>query len=250
MESVLTAVQLLWVNLIMNTPAAVAIATDPPSQVILDRKPSPRSAPLITLNMWKMIIGQTIYQLTVTFTLNFAGAKIFPEYTDDQMRTIVFNTFVWMQIFNEFNNRRLDNKFNILEGITGSWSFVVVNCFMVGGQVAIVFAGSIAFSTVRLSLEQWGVCIGVAIGCLPWAVVICCAPDEYVGTLWKRSGLAGVFHVPERMVERIWSSSQKSGKGMSGLILLCFFRFRVSLFVFIFMVFLVFFHFHLLSAST
>jgi Ca2+-transporting ATPase len=250
MESVLTAVQLLWVNLIMNTLAAIALATDPPSQVILDRKPSPRSAPLITLNMWKMIIGQTIYQLTVTFTLNFAGAKIFPGYTDDQMRTIVFNTFVWMQIFNEFNNRRLDNKFNILEGITGSWFFVVVNCFMVGGQVAIVFAGGIAFSTVRLSLEQWGVCIGVAIGCLPWAVVIRCAPDEYVGTLWKRSGLAGVFHVSERMVERIRSSSQKSGKGMSGLILIFFFRFRVSLFVFIFMVFLVFFHFHLLSTST
>jgi hypothetical protein len=58
---------------------------------------------------------------------------------------------------------------------------------------------------VRLSLEQWG--IGVAIGCLPWAVVIRCVSDEYAGTLWKRSGLAGVFHVSERMVERIRSSS-------------------------------------------
>jgi Ca2+-transporting ATPase len=247
MQSVLTAVQLLWVNLIMDTLAALALTTDPPSQVILDRKPPPKSAPLITLNMWKMIIGQAIYQLIVTFTLNFAGAKIFSGYTDDQIRTIVFNTFVWMQIFNEFNNRRLDNKLNIFEGITRNLFFVVVNCFMVGGQVVIVFVGGDAFSIVRLSLEHWGVCIGVAIGCLPWAVVIRHVPDEYVGTLWKRSGLAGVFHVSERMVERIRSSSQMSGKGMSGLILNFFIRFRVS---FIFMVFLVFFHFHLLSTST
>jgi Ca2+-transporting ATPase len=215
MQSVLTAVQLLWVNLIMDTLAALALATDPPSQVILDRKPSPKSAPLITLNMWKMIIGQAIYQLIVTFTLNFAGAKIFPGYTDDQIRTIVFNTFVWMQIFNEFNNRRLDNKFNIFEGVTRNLFFVVVNCFMVGGQVAIVFVGGEAFSIVRLSLEHWGVCIGLAIGCLPWAVVIRCVPDEYIGTMWKHSGLADVFHAFERMVERRRSSSKNSGKEVS-----------------------------------
>merc|ERR1712144_196762 len=66
MESVLTAVQLLWVNLIMDTFAALALATDPPTPAILDRKPAGKRAPLITMNMWKMIIGQAIFQLTVT----------------------------------------------------------------------------------------------------------------------------------------------------------------------------------------
>src|SRR6187402_1467763 len=72
-ESVLTAVQLLWVNLIMDTFAALALATDPPTRSILNRKPEKKSAPLITLNMWKMIIGQAIFQLIVTLILNFAG---------------------------------------------------------------------------------------------------------------------------------------------------------------------------------
>jgi len=57
-ESVLTAVQLLWVNLIMDTFAALALATDPPTRSILNRHPQRKSAPLISLNMWKMIVGQ------------------------------------------------------------------------------------------------------------------------------------------------------------------------------------------------
>ncbi|KAG0154927.1 hypothetical protein PDIDSM_500 [Penicillium digitatum] len=60
-DSVLSAVQLLWVNLIMDTFAALALATDPPTPTVLDRRPESKSDPLITLTMWKMIIGQSIY---------------------------------------------------------------------------------------------------------------------------------------------------------------------------------------------
>ena len=55
--------------------------------------------------MWKMIIGQSIYQLVVTLVLNFAGMSIF-HYSGpkehEAMQTVVFNTFVWMQIFNQW----------------------------------------------------------------------------------------------------------------------------------------------------
>ena len=104
-ESVLKAVQLLWVNLIMDTMAALALATDPPTQSILERKPNPKSAHLISTTMWKMIIGEAIYQLTVTLILYFAAASIFNYDTGheiDQIPTLVFNTFVWMQIFNQW----------------------------------------------------------------------------------------------------------------------------------------------------
>jgi len=104
-ESVLTAVQLLWVNLIMDTMAALALATDPPTKSILDRKPDPKSAPLITITMWKMIIGEAIYQLAITFLLYFGAEKILSYQSDrekSQINTLVFNTFVWMQIFNQW----------------------------------------------------------------------------------------------------------------------------------------------------
>lgn len=62
----------------------------------------PKSAPLITLTMWKMIVGQAIYQLAVTLVLNFAGEYIFPKWGSGYMQTVVFNTFVFMQIFNQY----------------------------------------------------------------------------------------------------------------------------------------------------
>ncbi|KAF6802691.1 plasma membrane calcium-transporting atpase 2 [Colletotrichum sojae] len=186
MEPVLKAVQLLWVNLIMDTFAALALATDPPTDKILDRPPQPKSAPLITINMWKMIIGQAIFQLVITIILYFAGPEIlsYDRNSEDEMLqldTIIFNTFVWMQIFNEFNNRRLDNKFNIFEGIHRNKFFIFINLLMVGLQVAIIFIGGRVFDIKEGGLNggQWAICLIVALMSLPWGVVVRIFPDAW-----------------------------------------------------------------------
>ena len=195
MHSVLSAVQLLWVNLIMDTFAALALATDAPTEKILDRKPTPKSAPLITTNMWKMIIGQAIYQLVVTFVLYFAGNSIFGYSSSNkdqktELATMVFNTFVWMQIFNQFNNRRLDNKFNIFEGVHKNLFFVAISMIMVGGQVMIVFVGGAAFQIKRINGTQWAVCILCALPCLLWAVLLRCIPDKAAAFVFHYAGVA------------------------------------------------------------
>lgn len=182
-SSVLTAVQLLWVNLIMDTFAALALATDPPTRTLLDRKPDPKSAPLITLTMWKMIIGQAIYQLVVTFILYFAGESILSyetEHEREQLRALVFNTFVWMQIFNALNNRRLDNRFNVFEGITHNWFFIIILAIMIGGQTMIIFVGGVAFKVVRLNGPQWGYSIVLGFLSLPVGVIVRLIPDELI----------------------------------------------------------------------
>ncbi|KAI2952848.1 hypothetical protein CBS147321_580 [Aspergillus niger] len=181
-KSVLNAVQLLWVNLIMDTFAALALATDAPTEKILNRKPVPKSASLFTVIMWKMILGQALYQLAITFMLYFGGnhiigSRLGTEDPQTVLNTIVFNTFVWMQIFNEFNNRRLDNKFNIFEGMFRNYWFLGINCIMVGGQIMIIFVGGEAFGVTRLDGIQWAICIICALGCLPWAVVLRTVPD-------------------------------------------------------------------------
>ena len=129
MKPVLRAVQLLWVNLIMDTFAALALATDPPTEKILDRLPQSKHNPLITTTMWKLITGQNIYKLTAIFVLYFAGGDILGYDLSDpnkkvELDTVIFNSFVWMQIFNIFNNRRLDNKLNIFEGIFRNFFFI------------------------------------------------------------------------------------------------------------------------------
>ncbi|KAL8722536.1 MAG: hypothetical protein Q9225_001004 [Loekoesia sp. 1 TL-2023] len=199
-ESVLTAVQLLWVNLIMDTFAALALATDPPTPSILDRKPEPKSAPLITLNMWKMIVGQSIYQLVVTLILYFAGSSFIPyseakpeatpaEIADskyNQLQTLVFNTFVWMQIFNQYNNRRLDNKLNIFEGVQRNYFFIGIQFIIVAGQVMIIFVGGRAFSTVRLNGSQWAYSLILGLISIPVAMLLRLIPDKYVGKIIPR----------------------------------------------------------------
>ncbi len=102
-ESILTPVQLLWVNLIMDTFAALALATDPANPAVLQRKPEPRRASLISLTGWKMIVGQAIYQLAVILALSFAGRELLgPERRDQErvLETLIFNSFIWMQFFN------------------------------------------------------------------------------------------------------------------------------------------------------
>ncbi|KAL5001069.1 hypothetical protein BDV10DRAFT_160581 [Aspergillus recurvatus] len=188
MRSVLTAVQLLWINLIMDSLAALALATDPPTEEILDRKPIKGGAPLISTTMWKMIIGQSIFQLIVTLILHFGPRQGFLDYPDDVRRSIVFNTFVWMQIFNEFNNRRLDNRFNIFTGLHRNWFFIGINCIMVGCQVVIAFFGGAAFSIVRIHDEQWAICILVAAISLPWAIAVRLFPDAWFYAIAKFVG--------------------------------------------------------------
>lgn len=168
-------------------------ATDAPTEKILDRKPVRKTASLFTLTMWKMILGQAVYQLAVTFMLYFAGDKLLGAHLDDtdpnhrseQLSTVVFNTFVWMQIFNEFNNRRLDNKFNIFEGMLRNYWFLSINAVMVGGQVMIVYVGGAAFGVTRLNGILWAVCLICAVGCLPWAVVLRTIPDRHFGIVFN-----------------------------------------------------------------
>jgi Ca2+-transporting ATPase len=176
----LTAVQLLWVNLIMDTFAALALATDPPTPSILDRKPEPKTAPLITLTMWKMIVGQCIYQLVVTIVLYFGGTHILTYLGAGELQTLIFNTFVWMQIFNQYNSRRIDNKLNIFEGMFRNYFFIGIQFIIVGGQLLIIFVGGAAFSINHLSAESWAISLILGLLSVPIAILIRLIPDEFI----------------------------------------------------------------------
>ncbi|KAH7124983.1 hypothetical protein B0J13DRAFT_647057, partial [Dactylonectria estremocensis] len=177
--SVLNAIQLLWVNLIMDTFAALALATDPPTASLLHRKPEPRSAPMITLPMWKMIIGQSIFQLVVCFVLWFAGPS-FLDYPETELRTLIFNVFVFMQIFKLVNSRRIDNQLNIFEGLHRNYLFMLMMCVMIGGQLIIIFFGREAFVVVQLNGKQWAISVVIGFCSIPIGVLIRLFPDSII----------------------------------------------------------------------
>lgn len=179
-ESGLTAVQLLWVNLIQDTLAALALATDPPTLDLLNRKPEPKHASLITFTMWKMIFGQSIVQLAIIFCLQFYGLNVFTSWDDDVRKTIVFNAFVWLQIFNEINCRRIDDKINVFVGFLENRLLIVIIAIMIACQILIISIGGAAFSVTRLDGIQWLFCVGLGFLALPAGALIRLLPNKFL----------------------------------------------------------------------
>ncbi|XP_057982053.1 putative calcium-transporting ATPase 11, plasma membrane-type isoform X4 [Malania oleifera] len=153
----LTAVQLLWVNMIMDTLGALALATEPPNDGLMKRPPVRRGVSFITKAMWRNIIGQSIFQLAVLGVFNFAGKQLLrlnDSDATDILNTFIFNTFVFCQVFNEINSREIE-KINIFRGMFDSWIFIGIISLTIAFQVIIVeFLGDFA-STVPLSWQLW-----------------------------------------------------------------------------------------------
>ena len=139
--SVLSAVQLLWINIIMDTFAALALATDPATEKLLDRKPDKKTAPLFSAEMYRMILMQSVYQIIVILLFHFRGVEILglEHTTEDELivKTLVFNAFVFAQIFNSVNCRRLDSHLNIFEGIFKNRFFIGIT--LLGSPVIFIF---------------------------------------------------------------------------------------------------------------
>ncbi|KAL5977905.1 Calcium-transporting ATPase 5, plasma membrane-type [Asimina triloba] len=143
----LNAVQLLWVNLIMDTLGALALATEPPTDHLMLRPPA-------------------LYQVVVLLVLNFRGKDIL-HLNDTSVRanrvknTVIFNAFVLCQIFNEFNARKPD-EMNVFSGITKNHLFVGIVGITVVLQVLIIeFIGKFT-KTVRLNWKFWLASIAIA----------------------------------------------------------------------------------------
>ncbi|XP_071059310.1 plasma membrane calcium-transporting ATPase 2-like isoform X5 [Pseudochaenichthys georgianus] len=193
-DSPLKAVQMLWVNLIMDTLASLALATEPPCESLLLRKPYGRNKPLISRTMMKNILGHAVYQLTIIFTLLFAGETIFnidsgrntPLHAPpSEHYTIVFNVFVMMQLFNEINARKIHGERNVFEGIYKNPIFcsVVLGTFIL--QIVIVQFGGKPFSCTALTIDQWLWCVFIGVGELLWGQLISAIPTHHLKFLME-----------------------------------------------------------------
>ncbi|KAM8758924.1 plasma membrane calcium-transporting ATPase 2 isoform 5-T13 [Rhynchonycteris naso] len=205
-DSPLKAVQMLWVNLIMDTFASLALATEPPTETLLLRKPYGRNKPLISRTMMKNILGHAVYQLTLIFTLLFVGEKMFqidngrnaPLHSPpSEHYTIIFNTFVMMQLFNEINARKIHGERNVFDGIFRNPIFctIVLGTFAI--QIVIVQFGGKPFSCAPLQLDQWMWCIFIGLGELVWGQVIATIPTSRLKFLKEAGRLTQKEEIPE-----------------------------------------------------
>ena len=149
-------VQMLWVNLIMDTLAALSLATEPPNEGIVEgRKPESRDSAIINGCMWRNILMHAVMQIGVLLALLFQGRSLFgiayerddPFYPNEdwiashpgtsyvegqptpkvEMYTIIYNAFIMMQLFNMINARKLgERQFNIFSNLFNNWLFLVI----------------------------------------------------------------------------------------------------------------------------
>ncbi|KAJ9548472.1 hypothetical protein OSB04_021015 [Centaurea solstitialis] len=171
----LNAVQLLWVNLIMDTLGALALATEPPTDHLMDRHPVGRREPLITNIMWRNLLIQAFYQVSVLLVLNFRGRELLhsqhdpAEHAIKEKNTLIFNAFVLAQVFNEFNARKPD-EMNVFKGVTKNRLFMgIVGLTVVLQVLIIMFLGKFT-TTVRLSWQLW--LVSIVIGLISWPLAV------------------------------------------------------------------------------
>lgn len=166
--SPLKPVQLLWLNLIMDTLAALALATELPSEALLARPPDRKDAPVISPFMWFGILSQSAFQLASQIMLLTVGHRAFGvrSYGDEHL-TLVFNCFVMLQVFNFFNARLLHQDADVRVGLQRSQGLLFIVGAIFVTQVAIVQRGGRFMSTVPLTVSQWLACMAIGSASLP-----------------------------------------------------------------------------------
>ena len=190
-DSPLNAIQMLWVNLIMDSFASLALATEDPTDALLDRKPYSRDASILTPMMILNIFSQAIFQIIVLTVIIFYGDYLFGVPSDRELEhfmwnnvngyhfTIFFNIFVFMQVFNSINARKLQkDEYNVFAGILGNWLYLLIQTIIVVGQIILVTFGGRAVRTHALSVSQHCMCIGIAACTLVWGFFVKLLPID------------------------------------------------------------------------
>ncbi|XP_039815310.1 calcium-transporting ATPase 2, plasma membrane-type-like [Panicum virgatum] len=176
----LTAVQLLWVNMIMDTLGALALATEPPNNELMKRTPVGRKGNFISNVMWRNIMGQAIYQFLVIWYLQAEGKWLFAiegDNSDLVLNTIIFNCFVFCQVFNEVSSREME-RINVFQGILDNNVFAAVLGSTVVFQFIIIqFLGNFA-NTTPLTFTQWIASIFIGFIGMPIAVAVKMVPVD------------------------------------------------------------------------
>ena len=189
-ELPLAAVPLLWVNMIMDSMGALALATEPPSPKLMERKPFGRFAPLVNKEMWRNVIVMSTYQLIVCLVLLFAGEDLLNlknkgdhHYVVLRLNSVIFNTFVMMQVFSEINSRKI-SEIAVFENIHKSPVFISIIIATVATQVALIegVGRSVvgpAVGFMNLSSTEWWVSVLIGTGALPVGLVARLMPIKW-----------------------------------------------------------------------
>lgn len=157
----LTVTQMLWVNLIMDTFAALALASIPPSEDVMNEKPRRSTDFIISKAMRYNIFGVGTVFLIVLMGMIYYFTNAESGMTVHRL-TIFFTFFVMLQFWNLFNARVFGTNDSAFKGLTKSYGMELIVIAILGGQILIVQFGGAVFRTEPLDWQTWLVIIGAS----------------------------------------------------------------------------------------
>ena len=156
----LTVVQILWVNIIMDTFAAMAMASLPPNPEVMRDRPRPRDEFIITPAM-----ARTIFTCGVVMVAVLLGMLFWWQIGEGELSirhlTVFFSTFVFFQSWNMFNAKGFETRHSVFTCLRGCREFFLILAAIGVGQVVIVELGGEVFRTEPLPWQEWAAVIGL-----------------------------------------------------------------------------------------
>jgi Ca2+-transporting ATPase len=166
-ELPLTILQLLWINLIMDTLAALALSLEPKRDELMSEPPKRRNESFITRSMAENVLIMGVLFILVTLGMQATGWYLGVDPTNANLvSSVVFSSYVFMQVFNLFNARSVKPKRSAFANLWHSRNFLLVMGLIVVVQVLLTQFGGAAFNTAPLSLETWLYIIGLGLAVL------------------------------------------------------------------------------------
>jgi Ca2+-transporting ATPase len=160
-----TVLQMLWINVIMDTFAALALCSEPPRPGLLQRPPKRRDEDILTRDMWRTILSTAGFYVVVMLILLIGmsrwhwfagdGAKSELEPFTFRQATIFFTAYVLFQVWNQINCRSLTPYASGLKRIFRNPTFLAITALTLAGQILIVTFGGSVFNVTPLSILDW-----------------------------------------------------------------------------------------------
>jgi magnesium-transporting ATPase (P-type) len=172
------AVQLLWVNLIMDSLGALALSTGRPHPSLLQRGPQRRKASLISPFMVQNIAGQVVFQITVVAAILIFHNGI--EARSEHHYTLLFNVFVYCQMWNLINARVVEFGDSLVAGILDNLLFIAIMLGIGVVEFCLVQFCGYFFSCVPLSMKEQALSVAIASLCVPFGSLVRSLPDSFV----------------------------------------------------------------------
>ena len=159
MEAPFNALELLWINLIMDGPPALTLGLEPIHDDLMNRKPIDRDASIVTKRMFARIFCNGIF---IALVMIFQAIFNFLHVGGEREKTTLFTMFVLFQLFNAFNARELGTA-SVFKSIGKNKIMLIVMAVTFALQIVITQFGTLMFNTVALSVVDWLKVVGLAL---------------------------------------------------------------------------------------